>query len=169
MKTGSSNSSIAAFFCCAWQKMPEEPGTSSLALWTPVSSHGVSIEFILWNWDGVVQFLSREGSHLGRTAPPWAEREVHPGTVGYCDISSDGLWVFYCWPLSASCYLLQAHSSTMSVKQLKSADPHGPWGDRLALVNIAIFYLEGDPPQSYFLLWSGYWCPIPWGFSLCPD
>lgn len=79
--------------------MTEEPRTFSLALWTPFSGYGLHIEFIRWNWERVVQdgYLSRQGSHLARTEPTWAERQVPSGTVGHCDISSDGL-SFLWWP-----------------------------------------------------------------------
>ena len=84
-----------------------------------------------------------------KEGPSWARQGGpggHLGTVGHCDLISDGLRRFF--PLLAllqSQLLLQVHSSTMSVEQLKSTHPHVPWGDRLALVNIPIFLFRGWP------------------------
>lgn len=70
-----------------------------LALWTPFSGFGLHIGFIHWNWERVVHdgYLSRQGVSSRRTEPTWAERQVHFGTVGHCDISSDSL-SFLWWP-----------------------------------------------------------------------
>lgn len=119
-------------------------------------------------------------SHVGGTKLGWAGlgREVQDEylrTVGHCDIISDGLG-FSSLALQSE-LLPQVHSSTMSVEQLKSTDPHVPWGDRLALVNIPIFLLRRWPTGTLLLLAllceedNGAQFPRdrPWGLSLCPD
>lgn len=99
--------------------------------------------YALYNWKKKKKHPGQNiESHLKGKKPCWTGSPLW---------NSRTLWHQQWWPLSfpsltlQSQLLLQAHSSTMSVEQLKSADLHGPWGDRLALVNILIFLFRRWP------------------------
>lgn len=66
-------------------------------------------------------------SHVGGTKRGWAGR-CKMDTSGQWDIVTSSVMVSGSFPSLAlqSQLLLQVHSSTMSVEQLKSTDPHVP-------------------------------------------